>query len=462
MPIAARPHLVLPALLLVTMPAACASWFADEAPPVALERAARLLQEGVDMVASRYELAGERLAAAADATAEKRLSVRFRQNAIGAAWDTLRYRDPRVGLIDLWALCEQYEAYLTTGAGSAIFGDHQRIVAGAAATCASRLAELADRAFDDRQFDRAREVVRQYSERFPVDDYFIRYGLSPTRIDLDEGAPPFGFLREFSLSRINPFTPLSEEIGSGAETIAHVAGRFAETAEALPHELGWQLELFLYDLEDSSSVRQVNATLRSASATLDEAVEVVRDLPGSVGSEVESVLAGASPALEQAQTVGDSWGRTARSIDAMAGQVEATLTTFRGVLAQLGVTAAQQAAERRGEAGGDGEGGDDGDGGSQGGEDGDGFDVLEWNRTARSIEDAAASLERTLAQFHEVLASRELERGIQRVPAAAGATTRAVVWPIVLGALVLVAVGCAASVLWRWFRRRRESARSLR
>jgi len=432
---------------------ACAGCGIFSSGPSKAERAdasaARVLADLVDLVAGNLEMSGERIASQTDDLAIARLSVHYRMRLSRSARTTLGYRDPHVGLLDLWALCRQLEQFLTEGEGARLFGDLQPVAVASARQSLARVAAGGGSMFADDHAAGARSLVQQFAAAHPIGAGFARRGLQEVDVAPDGWSAGNTLLKALSLEWINPLSGFGTQVTEGAESVGAAMDRFTTAAEFLPRQLGWQLELFVYDLAGARPLTKVADGVARAASSVDAFVDVADGLPRRLGEEVtralrevESTLAAVRASAEPIAQVGAEWAVTAQRIDAMAGAVEATLGKFDGTYRMLtrgdgdeaGGTGASTPSNGNGASGAAANGGTDSEGGRP-------FDILDWNRTAQSIESMCAGLQATLAEFQRTLADPELDGALtkaQRVTR--GAVASAALTLVVSGAALVVLV----------------------
>lgn len=432
--------------------------------------AARVLNDLVDVVSGHIELSGERIANETEDLDLARLSVHYRMRLVRDARITLGYRDPHVGLLDLWALCRQLEDFLTSGEGADLFGPLQPIAIEAAQSSAQRVAEQADRLFRDSDLAEARRIVARFTSEHPIREGFARVGLQDADFDIG-GDGNTKLWRALSLEWINPLSGFGSNITEGAEAMGAAMDRFTTAAEFLPRQLGWQLELFVYDLAGSKPLEQVSQGVARTAASVDEVVQIADRLPQRLREEVtaalqglEGTLTGVRRTLEEVRAsaqpvadVGEQYATTARSIDAMAEELEGTFRKFDGTYRMLtngdesGDPATEAAAATKGipreaahrsAAGG-------GADGEEAAEHKRPFHILDWNRTATSIDEMCEELQRTLDEFQLTLADPQLEAVLQRAQRVADGAIASAVLSFVAGGAALIVLGFLAVWLLR-------------
>lgn len=425
---------------------------------LAQARAARLLSDLVDSFTGDLEISGQRIAAGADNNFQKRLSVNYRMRLSRAARTSLGYRDPRVGLLDLWTLLLQAQQFLTEGTGARLFGERSELAVAAVQRSLEQIGALAADVFGDEQAAAARRDVEAFAERHPMRQHFARVGLLESDIAIDageDGANPL--LKTLTFDWINPLSGFGSDVTEGAAAVGAAMDRFTVAAEFLPRQLGWQLELFVYTLEDAEAVHEVVAGTTRVAEGVDRVAGLAEHLPERLRQQIDAVLHGLGPTLQQVQQtlaaaresagpiaeVGSRWGAAAQQLEAMAQQLADTLAKFDGTYRML-------------------DGGDrtEAEPEPPAGEAARPFDVLEWAQTARSIKAMSEELQQTLDAFRRTVAAPELDQTLTKAEDMAGNAAAAVFLWVLLGAAIVFALAVLAV---HWLRalarqRRRDAA----
>jgi hypothetical protein len=253
---------------------------------------------------------------------------------------------PTEGLVQLLALSSAQRAYLTDGAGRDLFGAQQETASSAAVVIDEDLRALTERILPPEQAQRLLGEVGEATRESPIRGEFA---LEAARSGLAKLSRE-GKLNWFVRAPMAPFRAL-EGVETGAQAIHEfnaTARQFSDLVAVLPEQTRWQLELFLYDLEDRESVdralavsesmaesaerlslaaeRFPEATRRELVALLDESAAGQAELRQTLTS-LREAFASADAALQNARPLAESLERIAANVDAAgkswAGVVEA-------------------------------------------------------------------------------------------------------------------------------------------
>jgi hypothetical protein len=340
--------------------------------------------------------AADEISASTANRAERRRALIWKVRLIPLAQEAA-LSGPREGYVELLVLCVAQRQYLTDGAGSALFGERQEIARSAAQRLEAGALSYAERILPkERAAALAGEVEALARER-PIQGEFVSVGLQRAFADVAPGAR---FDWVFSLP-MAPFRAF-EGVESGAQAIHEfnaTARQLGDLAARLPELTRWQLELFVYDLEDrETTIRGLEAFERlSASA---------EQLPTATREEIERLLAESTAAQQELRTTLDALREASASIDgtlANAQPLADALARVAGRADDAGKTWNELIARFRPE-----DRGEEAPSGRP-------FDITEYERTAAGVRDAAVELRAlldTLRSGQTTLADTLLWRGL--------------------------------------------------
>lgn len=448
----------LPAVMALALFGACGIFgrgpTADE---LAEAHAARLLTDLIETVTGDLEISGERIAAAAKESSIDRLSVHYRMRLSRAARTSLGYRDPRVGLLDLWALCLQAEQYLAEGDGADVFGPHQAVAVESVRRSLAHVSERATKVFRGKEATAAVREVSSFARQHPMRDLFARTGLLETDIRLGPDGSHFSLMRTLRFDWINPLSGFGSDVNESAEAVGAAMDRFTIVAEFLPRQIGWQLELFVYDLEAAEGVQDVARGATRVAAGVEGVALLAENLPTRLREELTTALRAVDPTLDNIRRtlaevrasaepvgeVGARWAGAAQQVDAMARGLTQALTKFDGTFRML-----------------TNDGDDDGNGnGDEAAADpGRPFDILDWNQTAQSIRQMSEELQLTLDGLQHTVGDPALPGALDKAKEAAGETVATATLAVVLGGAALIALVVVAAWLLRVLRPGRSAS----
>jgi hypothetical protein len=250
------------------------------------------------------------------------------------------------GLLRLIVIATVQRVYLVEGPGRDLFGDQQETARATALELDRDMAVLTQRILTKEQAERLDAEVERLAAQNPIRGEFML----ETAQTAFARATTRGAFDWFLTVPLVPFRAL-EGVESGAQAIHEfnaTARQFNELVAVLPEQTRWQLELFLYDVEDRETLAAaIDATqaiaegaerLSLAAEHLPETArrELVALLDESAAGQAElrqtlaalrEALASADGAIQNARPLAESLERIAANVDAAgrswAGVVEA-------------------------------------------------------------------------------------------------------------------------------------------
>ncbi len=395
-----RPHRVRPsrlhALLVVLLLSACDGTLA-RIPGIALLPVPLRTAPGITEDELRGELlafttrfsviviaAADEIAASTNAPAIRRRTVLWKLRMIPLAHQALLTLDPQEAYFELLTLTQAMAQYLTDGAGRELFGDAQPIAVDAARDVEVDLQRIGARFLSPEPLADATARAAELARQHPIRGVFLR---AEIEVGLAQVAPGSRFSDLIDLP-MAPFRAL-QGVDAGAQAIREfnaTAQQFNALVAGLPQQLLWQLELFLYDVEETHAVGaglEAFESIAQSAARLPHEIRLEGEalIERLAASEAElgdalaayrAALADTGPALVSARELAQTLGTAAERVDA-AG------VTWAALIRDLRAPPA--------------------DASTAGGAEGQSFDLLELERAAARVEQTGSELRAHVADL---------------------------------------------------------------
>jgi hypothetical protein len=341
--------------------------------------------------------------------------------------------DPQQSYVGLLTLSVAQRKYLTVGEGTKLFGELQSLAVEEAQLLEERALALGATFLSPKHLDGIRWQVEDVTWAYPIRGVFQ----SESVVQGFSRADSWGAFDWMIGIPMAPFRAL-EGVDTGAQSIREFNGtaqEFSALVASLPELLRWQAELLAYDLEGRDTVREGSAAFETLAASSARMAETAERLPAELRAQVADLL----QQIEAGQSglrgtladlrggLGDLDAAMARgseltqSLQRLAEQVNGAGATWQALVSDLRGPPEQAGAQPEGQ----------------------GFDILEYDRTAARIESAAAELRGLLSEI------REARTGI-------GGILDAALWRLVL----LVAACFALRLAFRGLESRLAKRRS--
>lgn len=202
-------------------------------------------------------------------------ALRWKIEAVPAAQTAAFKFDPLAGLLDIWGLSIQMQDYFETGDGRDLFGEWQSIAIDASEQLREEVVALATEVASDSDISEIKKTIEGWALNNPVDGtLYVRRSIRPLLADIT-GQRGRGAVAA---------------VGSLSEGISDISERMVIHAETLPHQIRWQAELILAEMDAPSRLDAIMKNTDAIAHSLDRATVVVEQIPDLVESEAENIL----------------------------------------------------------------------------------------------------------------------------------------------------------------------------
>ncbi|MHC4433832.1 MAG: hypothetical protein ACYTBS_18475 [Planctomycetota bacterium] len=214
--------------------------------------------------------------------------------------------DPIIAFIETWALCTRLRMYLEEGEGSTLYGEGQEIALNDAKLLETEIERTGRIFLKDDVLQAAKKNIVEFANANPIKGTFSGITVFATEAKKDQPNP---FM---SIAKI-PMTPFRAI--EGVDRTASAVHRFTDSTERLsdivselPESSRWQLQLLLYDLEETdmtksflASLAQFSESSQRLSKSVDELPQQLRQETSRFVQEVDSKQANLQKTLEQTE-----------------------------------------------------------------------------------------------------------------------------------------------------------------
>lgn len=236
----------------------------------------------------------------------EKITLQMRVRMVQGLNAMLEQDDPVIAFIETWALCTRFRMYLEEGEGSSLYGEGQEIALNSAKLLETETERIGHVFLKDDIFDTAKKNITEFANANPIKGEFSGVTKFATKVRKDQPNPFMSVIRI-------PMTPFRAI--EGVDRTATAVHRFTDTAEhfsdiisELPESSRWQLQLLLYDLEETDMTRSFLANMTKFSDSSSRLAGSVEQLPEQLGkelsrfvTEVDSRQQNLQKTLEQAE-----------------------------------------------------------------------------------------------------------------------------------------------------------------
>lgn len=266
------PGRLVPAVL-ATLIAGCSllSIKSPEKPLSPRDLNARILAHAFS---ARFDLAIEQtadeIAAETKDPAVRLNALKWKIGATGASQRAASQVVPMLGLLDLWALSAQMQAYLTADNGGSLFGHRQTRAVTLAADLEREARALVQEVTDPREFHEDRRFVEQYVRTYPIE------GLEFSRASIVDL-----WMREKGSK-----TGLVGSLGTVPEAVSDAVDVMRMYGDSTPSLALWRAELAVQESGVADKDKDVEAAFRRLDGRFARLSALADSTPGLVDSAV--------------------------------------------------------------------------------------------------------------------------------------------------------------------------------
>jgi len=240
----------------------------------------------------------------------------------------LDQEDSVIAFIETWALCSRFRAYLEEGEGASLYGDGQKIAVSYARLIEAEIEQIGRAFLKDDVFETTRKNINEFANANPIKGAFTGVTIFATEVQKGQSNP---FMSVIKI----PMTPFRAI--EGVDRTATAVNRFTDTAERfsdivneLPESSRWQLQLLLYDLEETdmtksflASIAQFSESSSRLSKSVEELPEELREQLTQFVEDVDNKQASLQQTLRQAEKTALTLNDTLEKLDQTAGSFNA-------------------------------------------------------------------------------------------------------------------------------------------
>jgi hypothetical protein len=240
----------------------------------------------------------------------------------------MEHDDPIIAFIETWGLCVRTTQYFEEGHGSRLFGEHQHIIVDSVKRNEAEIERIGRLLLDDKMFDETRRNIHAFAARNPIKDTYSNGVVYATQVRPGEPNP---YVDVVTLP-LAPFEALRgvDRTALAIDKFSNTAARFADVVEGFPETSKWQMQLLLYDVEETemaksflASVSQLSESSARLAETAENLPEEIRQQLSGLVEEVDAKQANIQTTLQQAEKTGQTFSRTAEDVNQAAQQWDA-------------------------------------------------------------------------------------------------------------------------------------------
>jgi methyl-accepting chemotaxis protein len=338
----------------------------------------------------------------------------------------LDQEDSVIAFIETWALCSRFRAYLEEGQGASLYSDGQKIAVIYARQIEAEIEQIGHAFLKDDEFETAQKNINEFANANPIKSAFTGVTIFATEVQKGQDNP---FMSVIKI----PMTPFRAI--EGVDRTATAVNRFTDTAErfsdivnGLPESSRWQLQLLLYDLEETDMTKSFLSSIAQFSESSSRLSKSVEELPKQLREELTQLVEETDEKQENLRKTLEQAEKTTLAITNALQQLDKTSGSLGNVAKDITQTtqAWQSAAETTGDVI------QELNKKKETPEKKQSFDIKEYRAAAEQTSKAANDIEKLLASIDGLLISQNYKRAIN------AATWRAIGFVLFVFAIVVL------------------------
>lgn len=228
--------------------------------------------------------------------------------------------NPVVAFIETWALCVRLRMYLDEGEGADLYAEGQEIAVGAAKRLEAEIERIGIAFLKNDVFDAASKNVKEFANATPIKGTFSNVTVFATEARKGQVNPFVSVLK----IPMTPFRAIEgvDRTASAIHRFTDTAERFSDIVRELPESSRWQMQLLLYDLEETDMTKAFLKALTQFSESSERLTNSVEQMPKQLGEQFEKSVeqldarqANLQKTLDQAEKTAATVGETIKELN---------------------------------------------------------------------------------------------------------------------------------------------------
>jgi hypothetical protein len=261
-------------------------------------------------------------------TRTEKTTLQMRARMVQGLNAMLANDDSIVAFVETWALCARFRMYLEEGEGSTLFGDAHDIALAGSKRLEGEIQRIGIIFLKEDVFEATRKNVIEFAHNNPIRGTFSNIIVYATEVQ--KGQPnPFLSVLKIPMS---PFRAMEgvDRTASAIHQFSNTAERFSDVVAELPESSRWQLQLLLFDLEETNmtksflnSLAQVSESSARLEKSVEELPEHLREQLTQFIEDIDKRQAALQQTLQQAEKTSLALNDTLEKLDQTAGSFNA-------------------------------------------------------------------------------------------------------------------------------------------
>ncbi len=282
-------------------------------------------------------------------TRTEKTTLQMRARMVQGLNAMLDNEDSTVAFIEVWSLCVRFRKYLEEGEGSALFGEAHEVARNGAKRVEAEIERIGLIFLKNEVFEATRKNVIEFAHNNPIKGTFSNIIVYATEVQKDQTNP---FLSVLKIP-MTPFRAIEgvDRTASSINQFSDTAERFSDIVAELPESSRWQLQLLLFDIEETNMVKSFLNSLSQFSESSSRLEKSVEKLPEQLrkqltqfAEDIDSKQANLQQTLQQAEKTSIAVNNTLEKLNQATSSFDAAVKDVTET-AQAWETAAKATGE---------------------------------------------------------------------------------------------------------------------
>ena len=245
--------------------------------------------------------------------------------------------DSIVAFIETWALCTRFRRYLEEGEGSALFGDAHEIAYNGAKHLEAEIQRIGLIFLQNDVYEAAQKNVTEFANNNPIKGTFSNVIAYAT---VTKKGQPSPFLSVLKIP-MTPFRAIEgvDRTASAIHQFSNTAERFSDIVSELPESTRWQLQLLLFELEESNMTKSFLDSLKQFSESSSSMEKTVKELPVQLREQLTQFVADIDRKQANLQQTLQQAEKTSLAVDKTFEKLNQATSSFGAVVKDVNETA---------------------------------------------------------------------------------------------------------------------------
>lgn len=245
--------------------------------------------------------------------------------------------DPVVAFIETWGLCVRFRTYLDEGEGNSLFGEAQKLALNAAQRLEMEIERIGGTFLKDEVFETARKNVNEFAQSNPIRGAFSNVTIYATQERKDQPNPFLSILKV----PMTPFRAMEgvDRTASAIHQFRDTAERFSDIVAELPESSRWQLQLLLFELEETDMIKSFLNSLQQFAESSSRLENSVQKLPENLREQLTMFVKDVDRQQENLRKTLQQTEKTTLAVQAALDQLDKAIGSLDAATVNITETA---------------------------------------------------------------------------------------------------------------------------